>query len=540
VSQLITPSKDLGYSKIYLDFIAGRETAGSFYRAETAADVAERLSRVQYDREWIYDILRKQNISYGASSAALANIEKLKDPTSLCVFSGQQAILFGGPLLVMIKAIAVVKAAEEYSRQLKRLVVPVFWIAGDDHDFEEANHTVVLNRQSEEVGVAYETYPEQQIPVAQITFNDKEALQRAKASLRDALGETDFTPRYYELIDKAYQPGDSMVESFGKLMAALTADLGLVLFCPGDREVKSHAAGFFKSIAHLQPQLHDVISSANQAIVERGYHLQVEKADNATHLFLNDGGRKPIMRDGDRFVVGDKTLTAGELNKQIDDFPEQFSPDVMTRPVFQSFLFPVVSQKGGPAEIAYLAQINPIFELFDLPAPLHRARPTATFIEKRFEKIMADHDISFEDLTGDIEQTINRVLATSFPENLEKEFEELRSRVRLEFEQFSKDSLEFDQSLKQVSKQTSGKIDFLLNGFEGKVFSAHKKKSKEARERIYRLHRAAFTGRGLQERTLNVGYFLSKYGFEFVKFMYDRIDINEKAHQVIYLSESER
>ena len=105
------------------------------------------------------------------------------------------------------------------------------------------------------------------------------------------------------------------------------------------------------------------------------------------------------------------------------------------------------------------------------------------------------------------------------------------------FEDISRGSLEFDPSLKKFAEQTSGKIDFMLKAFEGKVFSSHKKKQKETRDRIYRLWQAIYPNHGMQERTLNISYFISKYGFEVVSLIRDKMDSEENAHQVIFLSE---
>ena len=150
---------------------------------------------------------------------------------------------------------------------------------------------------------------------------------------------------------------------------------------------------------------------------------------------------------------------------------------------------------------------------------------------------MAEYQITFEELAGDIEQIINRVLTKSFPENLEKDFQQFRKNIEQQFEAFKTDSLDFDPALKKFAEQTYGKIDFSLKNFEGKVFSSHKKKSQDVRDRIYRLWHAVFTGRGLQERSLNISYFVSKYGFGFIDFMGKKIDIAEKAHQLISLSD---
>ena len=537
MSTLIAPGKGLGYSNIYLDFLKGSGTAKELYLADDFNKVVELLHHHMYDRKKLVQILKKQNTIFGSTEKTFANIEKLISEDTVAVFSGQQAVLFGGPMLIMIKALTLVMSTDELSKKLNRPVIPIFWIAGDDHDFEEINNTLVLNRQAEEVKITYNTTPKQEFPASEISFLDKPELARIKAHYKEALGESEFTPKLHELIEHAYQPGETFVSAFGKLLAGLTGEYGLVLFSPGDADVKKCAVNFFKELISKQDELHKITSLINKKILDSGYHLQVEKSENATHLFYNTNGRKPVQRDGDKFKVGDNTFTLEELLKLIEKEPQNFSPDVLTRPAFQSYLFPVVAQRGGPAEIAYLAQSAPIFELFGLPVPVYQNRPSLTFIEKHTDKMMREYKIKFEDLTGDIEQVINTVLAKSFPEHLEKDMEKLRNNLEKQFETLKKDTLEFDPGLKEFAGQTFGKIDFALKTFEAKLFAGHKKKSQDVRNRIYRLWHSLMPNRQLQERSLNIGYFISKYGLGFIKFMHDKIDINEKSHQLISLSD---
>ena len=535
--QLILPSKNLGYTDLYLDFIAGQAKAKPFYLADNVDAVAGALDRIEYDRKTMAAVLTEQNKIYQVGPKTHENISRLKDPRAVCLFAGQQAGLFGGPMFTLIKAIAVIKSAANYEKELVRPVIPVFWIAGDDHDFKEANHTSLLDRAGGVCGICYATPPSTELSVARITLSDEEMLYQAKGALRDCLGETEFTSDLYDLLERSYTTNDSLVTAFGKFISGLLGDRGLVLFCPTDNKAKRLAVPFFKRILSLQDDIHRVVSKANDALTSLGFHIQVEKKDTASHLFYELDGRQPVTLDGDQFVVGETRFTKAELEARIDQHPERFSPDVMTRPIFQSFLFPAIAQKCGPSEIAYLAQINELFGLFDRPVPLHQVRPTATVVEARHEKLMNDWSITFDELFGDIEQVINRIMATTFPSDLEKKFEELSGSVEDHFKQFIRDSLEFDDSLKQVARQIYGKIDYNLKAFEHKVFAAHKRKSSETRDRIYRLYHSLCPNRGFQERTVNVSYFIARHGFEFVQFLFDQLDPDETSHQLISLAE---
>ncbi|MBK7141662.1 MAG: bacillithiol biosynthesis cysteine-adding enzyme BshC [bacterium] len=415
--------------------------------------------------------------------------------------------------------------------------MPVFWIAADDHDFAEINHTYLLNRDGELVRVEYPVMPEYPVPVSEITLGNPEAIQAMHGLIRETLGESDFTESLYDQLAVNYQDGANVVVAFGRLMAQLTADYGLVLFSPADPAAKRLAKPLFAEIVERQDELHQLMGSTNRRIERASYHLQVEKNEQAIHLFYHQKGRWPIVHRDGRFQAGEYSFSKDELLAKIEESPECFSPDVLTRPIMQSFLFPTLAQMGGPSEIAYFAQINPLFEMFRLPTPVHTARPTATLVEKRHEKVMAQAEISFEELAGDIEQVINRVMAKDFPEDIEREFQQLRADLFGRFEKFSDKSLQFDPSLKEFAQQTAGKIDFSIKAFEGKVFGAHKRKSKEVRDRLYRLWHALYPNRSLQDRSLNISYFIAKYGPGVVSFLFERLDPDQSAHQLISLSE---
>ncbi len=529
----IAPSRRLGYSDLYLDFVAGHDGAATFYPGRSGAEIARQIDQRSFDRPRLVEILRRQNQRYEADGRAISSLESLADQQTLCVFAGQQAGLFGGAYLSLVKAFGIVKAAHRFTDELGRSVIPIFWIAGDDHDFAEANHTYLMGRSGDLVRVAYDAEPDRDAPTGRIQLDDTAALEQAKATLRDTLGSTDFTNDLYDAVERSYRPGVTMVEAFGHFMAWLTRGTGLVFFSPADPEAKALARPFFHAVLDHQEAIHQRTTESNAAIERAGYHLQVHKDPNHTHLFYDCYGRKPVLRSGTALTCDNRTLTLDDIRSEIDRTPESFSPDVMLRPVFQSWLFPVLSQHGGPAEIAYLAQLNPLFDLFDRPAPIHRQRPTVSLIEPRIRQLMDDYSVSFDDLLGDFEQTINRVLADSFPADLDLEAEELKADVRSRIEHFIAESLRFDSGLQTFAEQTKGKIDHLLKQFEGKLFATHKKKSQQTRDRLYRISSALYPERTLQERVMNISMFIAKYGYRVVDQLRDQLDVTTADHQLL-------
>ncbi|MBI5267663.1 MAG: bacillithiol biosynthesis BshC, partial [candidate division Zixibacteria bacterium] len=283
--------------------------------------------------------------------------------------------------------------------------------------------------------------------------------------------------------------------------------------------------------------LHEIISATNRDIVQQGYHIQAEKRDDSMHLFMHTPSRTAIHRNGEGCICGDKKYTLVQLSSMVREQSSLFSTDVITRPLLQSHLFPVVSQIGGPSEIAYLAQVNPLFREFGLATPYYIARPTATLLERRPAKQMHDYGITFDELTGDIETVINRIMAKSFPKDVEEHMKHMSASIRSAFNADLESIISFDPALAEFANQSFGKIDFTLKTFQDKVFASHKRKQKETRERIYRLGHLLFPNRTLQERVVNSNYFLARYGLGLVKYLYDQLSIHESAHQIIRLGE---
>jgi bacillithiol biosynthesis cysteine-adding enzyme BshC len=529
----------LGYSRLYLDFICGRPPARDFYPADSSESVLSSLDRMNYPRDQMFEILRRQNEVFGSSDTTRANIELLRDQRSVCVFAGQQAGLFGGPLLTLIKGLAIVRSARLHAERLDRPVIPIFWIAGDDHDFAEANHTHILSRKGEVRRLEYQTPPLQAVPTGEVRFEDSQELSRVLDQIAEEFGQTDFSSELVATLRRCYTSEDTMVTAFGKFMSAIAGQSGLVLFNPADPEVKRLAVPFFEQVIEKQQAISKSVIITNERLRQCDYHVQVEKKENAVHLFCNQDGRRPIMREGDGFLLGDRHATRAELKSLLVEHPETFSTDVLTRPLLQSWLFPVLMQMGGPSEIAYFAQVNPLFELFSLPAPIYRARPSLTLAERRSAQLMLDLGVAFEDLLGDVEQVVNRVLAETFPADVEGRFGGFRKEIEDRFRILADEVVSFDSALQGMAEQTRGKIDFLLNGLEAKVFAAHKKKSQETRERIYRLSNALYPQRALQERCLNITYFLARYGAGIVTYIHEHMNSEETAHQLLSLSDYE-
>ncbi len=533
----VKEAKQFRYTNLYRDFLNKKAELKKYLYYDNPVDVAKQMKPPKIDRHILCDILDKQNKAFKAKPETFRSIEKLRQDDTLVIFSGQQPGLYGGPLLTLIKAIGIVKKAVLLQSQTDRQVVPIFWIACDDHDFEEANHTWLPNRNGNIERLQYLSEDLPDISVADICLDDETGYNNLIDKTKNILGETDFTEELYSRLISAYSRDGNFMRAFARYLIDILPDFGLILFCPYDNDVKTISKSFFKRMAEGHFRSKELMGKTGQSLKKDGYHIQAEKKESAVHLFYHDPERKPIHLEDDSFLVGDKKLGLPALLDLIDKYPEKFSPDVLTRPVWQSYLFPVVAQSGGSSEIAYFCQIGNLFELYGLVQPYILSRPTLTLVEKRQQELMDKYDIKLSDLAGDVEQIVNRILSDSFPEEIEKKLSDFKDNLETDFDDLSGTILETYSNLEPMAKQTFGKIDSAIGHLEKKVRSQHKKNNDIIRNRIYRLAATLYPNKSFQERVININYFISRYGFGIVDFIIEKMETNTTEHQMIYLSE---
>ena len=456
------PDKKFRHSDLYLDFIENRQALKGYFFYDEAAEVARKMKPPKIDRHILCDILERQNISFDAKPETFRSIETLRQDDALAVFAGQQAGLYGGPLLTLYKAIGIVKKAVLLQSATGRPVVPIFWVACDDHDFEEINHIWYLNQEGQAEKLAYSPETLKAVPVADISLDSENDYNQLINRTKENFGKTDFTDELYSRLFGCYARDECLVNAFARHLLNILPDFGLVMFCPRNKDVKTISKSFFKRLVEGHFRTKELLSETEEKLRNDSYHIQAEKKASAVHLFYHDPERTPIHHEGDDFIVGKKKLGLPALLDLIDKYPEKFSPDVLTRPIWQSYLFPVVAQSGGPAEIAYFSQIGKLFELFNLVQPHIMARPAATLIESRQQDLMEEFDIGLADMAGDTEEVVNKILSGSFPEEIGHKLKSFRDDVGTEYDELANLVVESFPNISPMTKQTFGKIDAAL------------------------------------------------------------------------------
>src|SRR5436190_4194392 len=371
-------------SRLAADYVYAFEQVAPFYNgnpADPAAwrDAIARAQRHPRQRDAVVDVIAAQQRRRAAPPTAIAAAEQLRDPQAVAVVTGQQAGLFGGPLYTLLKTITAVRLAARLREEQHVPAVPIFWADGEDHDWEEVRSCTVLDADAGPRAVALPASPGSARPVGRVTLDG--TVEAALAELKAALPSTEFTPGLLEDLARIYRPGIGMSAAFAAWIEALLESLGLVVYESSDIATKPLVAELFAREITMAGASARRAVEAGAALQAAGYHAQVTPAEGRLALFRLTDGREPIRVEGDTAVIGDTRQPLSELAARARTAPQEFSPNVLLRPLVQDTLFPTVAYVGGPGETAYFAQLKEVYAAHGVPMPLVAPRPTVTLLD---------------------------------------------------------------------------------------------------------------------------------------------------------------
>jgi bacillithiol biosynthesis cysteine-adding enzyme BshC len=529
-------------TQLFKDFLYDFNRVARFYEqggrdGHPLAEHARRVVAQPYEREAVAEVLTDQNRRAGAGEATLANIERLRQRDAVAVITGQQAGLFTGPLYTLYKALTAIKLAAHLREQGVN-AVPMFWIASEDHDFEEVNHCCLVNREGQLTTISYTACPPKEgKPVGQVTLCEE--INEDIAELIAALPESEFMPRLAADVRAAYQPGVSFADAFGQLMMKLCGPFGVVLINPLDDRLKRIAGDIYQPALARAPELAAALVEQSQALETAGYHAQVYTSPESVPLFIMDEGRRTAMvrrEDGFFYLKGsEKRFAAEELLDTVSRCPACFSPNVTLRPVVQDFLLPTVAYIGGPAEIAYFAQLRPVYSLLGRVEPVVLPRASLTLIEKRHAKTLGKHGLEFTDLFDGLHEVMVKVVERSVDADTAAVFEETERLFTGQLEKLQESLAAVDPTLAEALKGGREKILYQLHHLRTRFVHNRSKRDETTRTQIERAFAGLYPNKNLQERELNAAYFLARYGYELIDRLYEEVEVGFSHHKLVYL-----
>lgn len=529
-------------SSLYRDYLYHFERVARFFQpgglwAEALIEHAATIAPQEFARDRVADVLLEQNRQSGAGEATLANIERLRQGDSVVIITGQQAGIFTGPLYTIYKALTAVKLAEQL-RARGVNAVPMFWIAAEDHDFEEINHTHVVDRDGHLKRITYTACPAKEgKPVGHIKICDE--IRGNIDELLAALPESEFIPRLSADLREAYASGLSFAEAFGKMMMKLLGGYGVVLINPLDDRLKQLAGEIYARAMVNLPTFSANLVRQSDALEAAGYHAQVHTSPDVVPLFIMDEDRRTamILRDDGRLQLKgtDKTLGFEETIERVRQSPAQFSPNVTLRPIVQDFLLPTAAIIGGAAEIAYFAQLRPNYRLLGRVDPVILPRASLTVIEKRFAKTMTKFNLRLPDLFEGNEALLRKVVEESLDHDTARLFDETEKTIEGRLETLRASLQAVDPTLAEALKGGREKILYQLHHLRTRFVHNQTRRDEATQHQVERLATVLYPHRNLQERELNISYFLARYGYDVIDRIYQEIDLTNHDHRLVYL-----
>lgn len=520
-------------TRLFADYIAHFERVGEYYaRPPLARDwIAEEARSLPYDqgrRLRVADILERQNRGWGASEATLDSIRRLR-AGAVAVVTGQQVGLFGGPLFSFYKALSAIRLAAELS-QAGVDCVPVFWLATEDHDLAEVNHVTLPGPEGALERLTSASAGGSGAPVSAIRFGPE--IEGVVAEAAKILGDTPTT----QFLRDSYRPGETLGSSFARLFSRLFAHSGVVLLDASDGELHAIAAGIYQSAVSAAAELDQALLERARALEAAGYHVQVKVTPSSTLVFgIHAGVRLPVHRANHGFTLGSEKLDTKQLLERIATHPEDFSPNVLLRPVVQDYLLPTVAYVGGPSEVAYFAQVGVVYgNLLGRVTPI-LPRFSATLVEPRAQRLLERYGAGVADTFHGPERLRDLLAARTLPADVNSTFEAAERGLKESLAALQASLQKLDPTLAEAAGHAASKMEYQLSSLRQRAARAELRRSEEVARHAAVLSAGLYPNRDLQERQLAGVSFTARYGAELLLRLYDAARTACPDHQVIPL-----
>jgi bacillithiol biosynthesis cysteine-adding enzyme BshC len=310
-----------------------------------------------------------------------------------------------------------------------------------------------------------------------------------------------------------------------------------VLIDPLDEGLKQVAAPIYTRAVESAEEIARALVHRSRALEAAGYHAQVHVSEDMVPLFIMDDGRRVAMtqRDG-RFALknSDRSFSKDELAELATRCPNCFSPNVTLRPVVQDWLLPTAAYIGGPAEVAYFAQLRSVYETLARQEPCVLPRASFTIIEGRHQKTMKKHKLELRDFFEGLHPAVTKVVEQSLDRDTSRMFDETERILKSQLSKLEKSLLRADRTLGDALKSAREKMLYQMEHLRTRFVHASVRREEEVFRQVERAYATLMPDKNFQERELNAFYFLSRYGQNLIGELYDNVEIGFSNHKLVY------
>lgn len=530
-------------NKLVNDYIEGSTTTKHLFDYSLQRDDVfkmrhSNLLKHDFPRRQLVDHLLVFNEKFTSHPKVFENIRKLQLEDSSVVITGQQAGLLTGPLYTIYKALSAIHLAGKLETELAAPVIPVFWVAGEDHDFQEINHLWTV-----ENGVLTKvTFPQKQYdkrPISDIEFDHEKMVAWVRTIFKSFV-ESKRTCEIIKLLEEKTKQSKTISDFFIHVMAFLFEKYGLVFVDSANAGLRKIESVFFRDMIDHNAALQNAFTEQQKELTRLGYHSSVDIPSNCAHLFYHWNGDRELLFQSESDTYQNKNntlrLSKQELFATCETEPEKLSNNVMTRPLMQDFLFPTLAYVAGPGEIAYWSSLKAMFRLFDRKVPPVVPRMSVTIVERRIQKTLETLGLTVQDvLFSGIEPFRKNWMEQQKGDDVGRVIRETKHSIDRAHAKLRSYAWDFDDNIGKLSEKNRmiilSQIDFMERKIENTIQERH------ARElsMFDQLEACLVPNNGLQERVWNIFHFINHYGFDFVDRLFELPHPDGKNHTILYL-----
>jgi bacillithiol synthase len=499
-----------GLSSLFLNFVDQREPLTPFYPASA------------YSTDWMVkapvlpagqlgtlcDLLEQQSREFGAGSPALENIARLRNGAG-AVVTGQQVTVFGGPLYTLLKAATAIRKARDASAA-GTPHVPIFWLASEDHDLAEADH-VTFPARHEFKTLRLETESRPGAPAGAVLLDNR--IQELLSQAEELLG----VGPAFDLLAQSYRPGQTLAQGFGQWIANVFSAEGLIVIDAASRPFHAMGHDILRQAIVRADELRIALTDRGEQLVAAGFHSQVLVGPTSSLLFLFDqetGARQPLRRTSEGWQAARQAYSTDDLLAILDTAPERLSPNVLLRPLFQDSILPTSAYIGGPAEIAYFAQSQVLYERILGRTTAVLPRLSATLIEPAIAKLLARYEVSLADVIQsalkDPRELSQRLGARSISVVGKRKLAAAGNALDTELSALASYMHSLDPGLGRAADVSSSKMRYQMNRMRRLAANYELRRDQSLERDAGLIALNLFPDRHPQERLLGAAWFLSR------------------------------
>lgn len=505
------------FYKTMSDYLEKKESIQKFYHnfpdlEGFARQIEEKKMSVRaQSRTVLVDVLQQQYKNVDASELTLENITSLQNENTFTITTGHQLNLFTGPLYFLYKIISTINLCEELAEKFpKEHFVPVYWMATEDHDFDEINYfnfkgtKVAWNRPDGGAVGRFST----------------EGLKDVFEEFSKHLGSTRNAKYIQQLFENAYVKHSNLSEATRYLANELFKEYGLVIVEADDARLKQVFAPIVKDELLNQTSFKAVSKTITE--LEKEYKVQVNPRE-INLFYLSDDSRERIIEENGQYKVNDTDLvfSEAEILKELEDHGGRFSPNVIMRPLYQEVILPNLCYIGGGGELAYWLELKDYFDTVEIPFPILLLRNSVQVVSQKQGKKLSNLNISYEEMF----MKQHELLAKKVQENsdIQFSFADAKELLTQQFLALRRIANETDVSFVGAVDAQQRKQEKGLENLEKRLLRAEKRQQQDMVKRIIELQDELLPNQSLEERQRNFSEYYLEYGQDLIVALKDSL-----------------